>query len=89
MFRGKRILINPVDDYCNLKGEFIMAKVTMLGTAHEKAGNVEYKMPKAMADAILKDRKDGDKKLRPQEYLVKFVNEQFGLLYNCTKVIIY
>ena len=66
-----------------------MAKVTMLGTVHEKAGNVEYKMPKAMADALLKERKDGDKKMRPQEYLVKVVNDNFGLLYNCTKVIIY
>ena len=66
-----------------------MAVVTKMGTLHEKAGNVEYKMPKAMADALLKDRKDGDKKLRPQEYLVKVVNDNFGLLYNCTKVIIY
>lgn len=66
-----------------------MAVVTKMGTLHEKAGNVEYKMPKAMADALLKERKDGDKKMRPQEYLVKVVNDNFGLLYNCTKVIIY
>ena len=52
-----------------------------------KPGNVEYKMPKAMADAILKERTD--KKMRPQEYLVNYVNEQFGLLYNCSKVIVY
>ena len=66
-----------------------MAVITKMGTLHEKGGCVEYKMPKAMADALLKERKDGDKKMRPQEYLVKVVNDNFGLLRTCTKVIIY
>ena len=86
MFRGKRILINPVDDYCNLKGEFIMATVN---GKYVKPGNIEYKMPQAMADALLKERRDDEKKMRPQEYLVKVVNEHFGLLYNCSRVITY
>ncbi len=53
-----------------------------------KAGNVEYIMPKAMADELLKNRKGTDKNMRPQDYLVRYVNEQCGLLYNCTKVTI-
>ena len=36
--RGKRILINPIDDYCDLKGELFMAIITKVGTTHEKAG---------------------------------------------------
>ena len=39
--RGKRILINPIDDYCDLKGEFIMASIVKPGTLHEKAGFIE------------------------------------------------
>ena len=39
----------------------------------------EYNMSQQLADQILKERKGLDKKMRPQEYLVKFVNEQMGL----------
>lgn len=46
----------------------------------------EYKMSKAMADEVLKNRKGEDKKMEPQKYLVKFVNEQMGLLHEVTKV---
>ena len=35
MFRGKRILINPVDDY---KGDIFIMEVIRLGTLSEKAG---------------------------------------------------
>lgn len=41
----------------------------------------EYNMSERMAAELLKERKGADKKLRPQEYLVKYVNEQFGLKY--------
>lgn len=51
-----------------------------------KVGTIEYQMPAAMAAEILKARKGADKNLRPQEYLIKHVNECFGLLYNCVKV---
>ena len=54
-----------------------------------KCGYVEYKMPKLMAEEYLKNRSGEDKKLRPNEYLCKVVNEGFGLLGECTKVILY
>ena len=81
--RGKRILINPIDDYCDLKGEFIMA------TIHEKAGFIEYKMPEAMAKAYLNGRTAEEKKMRPNDFLCKIVNEEFGLKGYCTRVIRY
>lgn len=73
----------------NKKEIIKMAKVVKEGSLHEKVGDVEYKMPKAMADALLKDRKGDDKKMRPQDYLIQVVNDNFGLLYHCSKVIVY
>lgn len=87
--RGKRILIKPIDDYCDLKGEEIMAIVTKAGTLHEKAGCIEYKMPELMARELLKNRKGDDAKMRPNDYLCKVVNENFGLKGHCVKVIRY
>lgn len=63
-----------------------MATVIMQGTLSQKPGSVEYQMPKKFADELLKARKGSDKNMRPQDYLVKYVNEECGLLYNCTKV---
>ena len=54
----------------------------------EKVGNIEYLMPAAVAEDYLKTRKGEDKKLQPQDYLIKVVNEEYGLMYNCTKVTI-
>ena len=87
--RGKRILINPVDDYCDCKGEFIMAIVTKEGTLHEKAGCVEYKMPDKMARELLKNRKGDEAKMRPNDFLCMVVNENFGLKGHCVNVIRY
>ena len=87
--RGKRILINPIDDYCDLKGELIMAIITKVGTAHEKAGAIEYKMPEAMARELLKNRKGDETKMRPNDFLCKVVNENFGLKGHCVNVIRY
>ena len=87
--RGKRILINPIDDYCDLKGELIMAIVHMLGNVHEKAGSFEYKMPDKMARELLKNRKGEEAKMRPNDFLCKVVNENFGLKYTCVNVIRY
>ena len=53
-----------------------------------KAGNIEYKMPEAMAKEYLKNRKGEDAKMNPQAYLCKLVNEEFGLKGYCTKVIV-
>ena len=87
--RGKRLLINPIDDYCDLKGEFIMASIVKPGTLHEKAGFIEYKMPEAMAKAYLNGRTVEEKKMRPNDFLCKIVNEEFDLKGYCTRVIRY
>jgi hypothetical protein len=50
-------------------------------------GSVEYNMSKKFSDELLKARKGSEKNMPPQEFLVKYVNEQCGLLYNCTKVV--
>ena len=46
----------------------------------------EYVMSKALADQLLKDRKGDGKKMDNQKYLVKIVNEQFGIMGTCFKV---
>lgn len=86
MYKGKRILINPVDDY---KGDIFVMIVNRVGTLHEKAGCVEYKIPYAMAKAYLSMRKESEKKLHPLAYLTNVVNEEFGLKGQCVKVIQY
>lgn len=48
----------------------------------------EYNMSKEMAMELLKSRKGDEKKKDNQEYLVKVVNEQFGLRLPVTKVFI-
>ena len=56
-----------------------------------KSGNVEYKMSNLMAKEIIGSYKAVPSlaKLRPQEMLVHYVNEQCGLMRNCSKVITY
>ncbi|MBO7080128.1 MAG: hypothetical protein J6W64_10100 [Bacilli bacterium] len=49
---------------------------------------VEYQMSRKCANEYLKDRKGPDRNMKPQDYLVKIVNEEYGLLKTCTKVII-
>lgn len=48
----------------------------------------EYKMSKEMADALLQVRKGEEKKMKPQDYLVKCVNSQFGLKLPVARVIV-
>ena len=52
-----------------------------------KVGAVEYSMPQAMADELLKSRKGADKNMDKWAFLIKYVNEECGLLYNCVKVV--
>ena len=66
-----------------------MAVINKVGTLHEKAGFVEYKMPYAMAKSYLATRTDGEKKMPIEDFLVKIVNEQFNLKGQCVKVIQY
>ncbi len=54
-----------------------------------KSGKVEYNMPKAQAEALLKERKGEERKLKPEQYLIKVINESYGLLRNCIAVKVY
>ena len=56
-----------------------------------KSGNIEYKMSNRMAKDIIRTYTTIPRlaKLRPQEMLVHYVNEQCGLMRNCSKVITY
>lgn len=55
----------------------------------KKSGAIEYKMTKASADYLLKERKGEEKNMRPEVYLAKVINEGYGLLRNCVQVKIY
>ena len=66
-----------------------MASIVKPGTLHEKAGFIEYKMPEAMAKAYLNERTAEEKKMRPNDFLCKIVNDEFGLKGYCTRVIRY
>lgn len=50
-------------------------------------GVVEYKMPKEMAAMYLKTAKGEFAKKHPKEYLIKVVNEEFGVKGTCINVI--
>lgn len=54
-----------------------------------KAGTIEYKMPEEVVKQYLKMRNAEEKKMTPNEYLCKIVNEQYGLLGKCVRVIRY
>ena len=69
---------NKVKDYGSKKAG-IVAPPEMCG------GLIEYKMPAAMAEDILKNDKT---RKAPQEVLCEYVNTQFGLLGYCVKVLV-
>jgi hypothetical protein len=46
-------------------------------------------MPEAMARELLKNRKGDETKMRPNDFLCKVVNENFGLKGHCVNVIRY
>lgn len=51
-----------------------------------KSGYVEYTMSKTMAQELLKSRKAEEKKMKPNDYLCKVINEQFGLMGTCSVI---
>ena len=68
------------------KKEKFTVSVVKVGSESGKVGSIEYQMPQKFAEEILKARKGMEKNMRPQDFLVKYVNEECGLLYNCVKV---
>ena len=47
----------------------------------------EYKMTARLCDEYLKSRKGEDKRLPPQEFLCKVVNQEYGIKGTCVKVL--
>lgn len=52
-----------------------------------KAGYIEYKMSDKMIAELLNSRRGNEKKMQPNDFLCKIVNENFGLKGYCVKVI--
>ena len=50
---------------------------------------MEYQMTKKMFDALLKTRKEEEKKLNPYVFVMKIVNEQFGIKGEVTHISVY
>jgi hypothetical protein len=53
-----------------------------------KPGEIDYQMPKKMADEILNSSGKKKGQFDTQEYLIEYVNNERGLLRNCVKVTI-
>ena len=49
-------------------------------------GEIEYRMSPELAKDLLKARKGNDLKMRPQDYLCKYFNEECGVKGNCVVV---
>ena len=49
-------------------------------------GPVEYRMSPVLAKELLKNRKGADVKMRPQDYLCKYVNEECCVKGHCVVV---
>ena len=50
---------------------------------------MEYQMTKKMFDALLKTRSETEKKLNPYVFVMKVVNEQFGVKGEVTHISIH
>ena len=80
--RGKRILINPIDDY--IGGDFIMANIKDEAMKYGKSGTIEYKMPEKMARELLKARKGEEAKMREYAKTTQILFLALGLLTGAT-----
>ncbi len=54
-----------------------------------KVNGVEYQMSKKMFDALLKSRHEDEKNVNPYEYVMKIINEGFGVKGTVTHISIY
>ena len=82
--QGQRIKLNLLED-----SFFINNNISEVNIMENNNYYFEYKMPEALAKELLRARDGADKKLRPAEYLVKYVNEQLNLLKPVKRVILY
>ena len=49
---------------------------------------IEYKMSKKLFDAILDTRSESERKMNQYEYIVKVINEEYGLRGVVSRVIV-
>lgn len=49
---------------------------------------VEYRMPRKMFNALVKTRNGEDKKMNPYTYVIKMVNEDFGILGEVNRIVL-
>lgn len=81
-----RVKVKPTDAAKTITPVILPTNEEMIKAG--KFGYIEYKMPINMAQAYLDDRKGAEVKVDPQKYLCNLVNEQYGLLGYCVKVIV-
>lgn len=81
---------NKTSNISSLKKQVEKAvKIPTITEMMPHRGFIEYNMPKAIADSLLKDRKGREKGSDPQQYLCNYVNEQYHMIGYCLKVIVY
>lgn len=47
-----------------------------------------YQITKANFDSLLKTRKGNDLKMNPYKYVAKLIDEQYGILGGCSRIVI-
>lgn len=68
------------------KGDITMSNTYVAPKPNQYGPYYEYVMPEGMAKTLLENRIGEEKKMRPHDYLVKVVNEQFGIRGTCVQV---
>lgn len=82
--RGSRRKLNLYEDYN--EGEIIMTKERNSVVLPRNEKPYEYRMSQILAKELLKNRRGEEKKMKPNDYLCKIVNEQFGIAGKCVYV---
>jgi len=54
-----------------------------------KHAGIEYQMTKKMFDSLLKTRSESEKSMNPYAFVMKVINEQFGIKGQVTHVTFY
>lgn len=68
------------------KGDITMSNSYVQPRPDQYGPYYEYVMSKELAKEILDNRGSKDRNMRPQDYLVMIVNEQFGIRGTCVHV---
>ena len=68
------------------KGDITMSNSYVQPRPDQYGPYFEYVMSKELAQELLDNRHGEEKKMRPHDYLVKVVNEQYGIRGTCVHV---